>query len=285
MPIRLKLSLAARAVPEISGLKDAVYRAFTAKGIRHVGACSFSDLPPLLEVRAASRLPVNPQSVIVCATPYFCGDYPQRNLARYAICDDYHQTGGALLGEICAGLAKSFPGHDFRPFIDISPIPEVKAAHLAGLGVIGLHGQLILPDYGAYTFIGCVVTDLAIEPSQPSPGTCLECEACLQACPTKALGRQGLNRELCRSYITQKTGELTVREQEQIKAGKMVWGCDICLDACPLCKNAAHTPLERMRRSPLPILNRENLDVALKRKAYGYRGRKVLERNLALLGL
>ena len=248
-----------------------------------MGVCSFSDLPPLLEVRAASRLPESPQSVIVCALPYFCGDYPQRNIARYAICDDYHQTGGALLGEICGELAKSFPGYDFRPFIDISPIPEVKAARLAGLGAVGLNGLLILPDYGACTFIGCVVTDLALEPSQPNPGTCLECEACLKACPTKALGRKGLDRERCRSRITQKAGELTAWEQDQLKTGKMVWGCDICLDICPLGQNAAHTPLECMRRSPLPILSMDNLDVVLERKAYGYRGREVLERNLALI--
>lgn len=250
-----------------------------------MGVCEFSALSPLLETRAKKRLQANAQNVIVCALPYFCGDYPQRNVARYAICDDYHQTGGALLNEICAELAENFPGQAFQPFIDVSPIPEVKAAHLAGLGVIGLHGQLILSGWGAYAFIGCVVTDLELEPSQPAFDSCLECEACIKACPTKALGRRSLCRELCRSHITQKTGQLTDWEQNEIKSGKMVWGCDICLEACPLNRNAAITPLKCMRRSPLPILSRENLDEATQRKAYGYRGKKVLERNLTLLGL
>jgi len=252
-------------------------------GIGHAGVCSFSALLPLFENRAKDRLPAGPQSVIVCALPYFSGEYPRRNVARYAVCDDYHKTGGALLGEIRDSLAESFPGYVFVPFIDVSPIPEVKAAHLAGLGTIGLHGQLILPGWGAYVFIGCIVTDLELEPSPVVSGSCPQCEACIKACPTNALTRNGLRRELCRSHITQKRGKLTPWEENEVRAGKMAWGCDICLDACPLNQNPVITNLECMRRSPLPILNRDNLDEALERKAYGFRGRKVLERNLALI--
>lgn len=263
---------------------DSIVRdAFHSRGITHVGVCDFEATLPLLDVRAKDRLPGGARSVIVCALPYFSGEYPERNVARYAVCDDYHTAGGALLEAICGELRGRLPGYAFVGFIDDSPIREVAAARLAGLGVVGLHGQLILPEFGGYLFIGCVVTDLALESSQPEAGVCLECEACLRACPTRALTREGLVRERCRSHITQKRGKLTSWEEEQIRAGKMVWGCDICLDACPMNKGAKITPLTELRRNPLPVLSEEALDYALERKAYGYRGKAVIERNLALI--
>jgi len=158
----------------------------------------------------------------------------------------------------------------------------VAAARFAGLGLAGLHGQLILPEFGAHVFVGCVVTDLALPADSPADGSCRECEACLHACPTGALRRGVLERERCRSYITQKRGKLAAWEQEQVRAGGFAWGCDACLDACPL-NTAQITPLECLKRHPLPILSYDNLDEALRRKAYGYRGRAVLERNLHLL--
>ncbi|MCL2857812.1 MAG: DUF1730 domain-containing protein [Oscillospiraceae bacterium] len=278
-------------------MMDIIREVYNLDNITSVGVCDFAEAGPLLDVRAKSRLPRDCASIIVCALPYYSGDYPGRNVARYAVCDDYHLTCGGLLGEVAGELGRRFPEHAFVPFIDVSPIREVKAARLAGLGVIGLHGQLITPQWGPWVFIGCVVTDLRLATQWPKGGnyalcttesrlidTCLECEACLSACPTGALSRNGLRRELCRSGITQKKGALTSWEEEQVRAGKMVWGCDICLEACPMGKNPAITPLECLKRGPLPILTRENLGQALARKAYSYRGRGVLERNLELLG-
>ena len=263
-------------------MTEIIHAAFTARGIWQVGVCAFSACLPLLEVRVKSRLPANPQSVIVCALPYYTGDYPQRNVARYAICDDYHKAGGEILQDISQQLAQALPGYAFVPFIDVSPIREVHAAFLAGLGVVGLHGQLITEQWGGYVFIGCIVTDLDLPPSQPVGGGCDECQSCVLACPTGALSPGGLDVQRCRSYITQKKGGLTDWEAQQLRAGKMAWGCDICLDTCPHSKSAP-TPLECLTRAPLPILTRDNLEAALKLKSYGYRGRAVLERNLKLI--
>ena len=260
-----------------------IRKVYNAHGITDVGFCSFENVGPLLDVRAKGKLPRNPASVIVCALPYYPGDYPERNVARYAICDDYHLAAGGLLGEIAGELVWCYPGSAFAQFIDISPIREVKAAHLAGLGVVGLHSQLITPDWGPWVFIGCIVTDLYIPPNRPLAGNCHQCEACLAACPTGALSRRGLRREFCSSEITQKKGALSPWEEEQVRAGKMAWGCDICLEACPAGKGAAPTPLECLKRNPLPILTKENLGQAARRKAYGCRGKEVLERNLRLL--
>jgi len=264
-------------------MTEDIREVYIGKNITDIGVCDFSEAGPLLDVRAKIRLPAAPSSVIVCALPYYPGDYPERNVAIYAVCNDYHVAGGGLLGEIAGELSRRFPGCIFAPFIDISPIREVKAARLAGLGVVGLHGQLITPQWGPWVFIGGIVTDLYISPSRPVEGVCRECGVCLAACPTGALSRQGLRRELCRSEITQKRGVLSHLEEEQVRAGGLAWGCDICLEACPMSQNPGVTPLECLKRDPLPILTNENLGQATQRKAYGYRGRGVLERNLMLI--
>lgn len=264
-------------------MKGKIARLFEARGTQRVGVCALDALPPLLECRAKSRMPWGAKSVIVCLLPYYPGEFPWRNVARYALCDDYHPAAGALLEQVCSGLRQAFPHHAFVPFVDISPIPEVEAAVLAGLGHKGLHGMIIAPDYGCHVFIGSVVTDLALEPDRPLPGNCGHCGACLRACPTGALTGEGFVRERCRSFLTQKRGELEPWQAEQIRRGKMVWGCDICLDACPH-RGTVLSPLPEMRQNPLPHLTRENLTEALAVKAYAYRGEKVLLRNLGLIG-
>jgi epoxyqueuosine reductase len=263
-------------------VKQEIARLFGDRGIEGVGVCALRDLPSLIDCRAKSRMPAQAKSVIVCLLPYYPGEYPQRNVARYALCDDYHPAALMLLEGVCSQLRQTFPGHAFVPFVDISPIPEVKAATLAGLGRQGRHGMLIAPYYGCHVFIGSVVTDLAIEPDQPVEEDCGSCRACLSACPSGALTERGFVRERCRSFLTQKRGALEPWQEEEIRSGNLVWGCDICLDACPH-KGTVLSPLKEMRKNPLPLLTRENLKDALAVKAYAYRGENVLLRNLQLI--
>ena len=60
-------------------------------GLTETGAVPFASCLPLLECRAKSRLPENARSVIVCAFPYYTGEWEGRNLSRYAIVPDYHR--------------------------------------------------------------------------------------------------------------------------------------------------------------------------------------------------
>lgn len=265
-------------------MKAQVKGIFASFGLHHTGVCRFEDALPLLRCRAARRLPADPQSVIMCALPYYGGEFPRRNVARYAVWDDYHVTAGALLSDLCRKLAEQFPHKIFAPFVDISPIREVQAAALAGLGVVGRNRQLILSDYGSYLFLGSIVTDFPLEPDKPSTNGCLDCGACVAACPTRALSQEGIDQTRCRSFITQKKGELTPWEQAQITFGGMVWGCDVCQDICPMNKNPPPSPLTRICQNPVPVLTRERLGELMKTKPYGYRGRALLERNLSLLG-
>lgn len=253
-------------------------------GVERFGFCRMDALPGLLDCRGRRRLPGVNCSVIVLLLPYYAGEFPGRNLARYALCDDYHTIALDILAKIAAPLAAAFPDNRFVPFVDSSPIPEVAAGVLAGLGFRGRNRQLITPWYGSRALLCEIVTDLALTQTGPrSFSGCGDCRRCLDGCPTGALGPDGLDRGRCRSHITQKKGVLTPEETEQVRRGGLAWGCDICTDLCPYNAHPALTTVPRMREGLEPILTLQNLEALLPRKSYGWRGAAVLRRNLSSL--
>jgi epoxyqueuosine reductase QueG len=255
---------------------------FLPHGVEYFGVCAYADALPLLEVRGKGRVPAGAKSVICCLFPWYTGEFSPRNVARYAVPDDYHRVCGGILEAVTAALRERHPMEEFVWFVDSSPIREVDAAQLAGLGVAGLHGQLLHPEYGSRVFLGEIVTTLDLPPSAPTKGVCLRCGKCVAACPTGALTENGLDKARCRSAVTQKKAALTDWEQEQVIAGGLVWGCDICSDACPLNRDKP-TPIRAFYENPVPLVTEENLDHLLTEKSYGWRGRGVLERNLGLV--
>lgn len=251
-------------------------------GIKHWGVAPFQKTLPLLECRNRSRLPENAQSVIVCLLGYYAGEQPH-NISRYAWARDYHLLAQGLLAPAADRMKERWPRKDFAFFTDNSPIREVTAAYLAGLGFIGKNGLLISPVYGTYHFIAEIVTDLWLEPSAPMEQTCGFCRRCLNACPQKALSPMGVDKGRCRSYITQKKGELTLWEQEQVQRGGLAWGCDICSDVCPHNHPPSLTDIPAFRQELNGMIREEDLPALLKEKAFGYRGQKVLQRNLRII--
>lgn len=255
---------------------------FAQNGITQWGVAGFDDLLPLLPVKSARHLPRDPRSAIVFLVGYFAGEQ-EHNIARYAWVDDYHTVIPRLAEPVLKGLENLFPGHTFALFTDTGPVREVVAAHLAGLGFVGKNGLLINTAYGSCHFIAEIVTDANLPLSVPVQDGCGSCDACIKACPTNALGGDAFVKERCRSFITQKKGELTGEEQEQIKQGGLVWGCDVCTMACPHNNppKPGHPVFTGGRLHP--VLTEENMAKIYKQKAYGYRGKSVLQRNLGIL--
>ena len=131
----------ANRIPEVSPVLDEA-------GLPLHGFCRFEEIRPyLLSCRAASRIPAAACTVIIALFPYrFPDDGGPRNLSLYACVPDYHRVAGDVLRRAAGQLARCYPVFVFEPFIDNSPIPEVRAASLSGLGRIGDPGRVYRVD-------------------------------------------------------------------------------------------------------------------------------------------
>lgn len=246
------------------------------------GICPFDTIKDgLIECRAKSRLPQNAKTVIVACFPYLLSkeNYKNSNISKYAAVTDYHTVALNRLNSAAEKLRMLFPENEFAAFADNSPVPEVTAACTAGLGVRGMNSLLITEKYGSYVFIGEIVTDLEIGYVPMPVKTCTGCKKCIDACPSGALNNSGFNQSLCLSHITQKKGELSEKEEKLMKECGCVWGCDICQDICPMNKDAAVTEIEEFLSSPVPFVTS---GCELEGRAYEWRGRKVIERNITI---
>ena len=180
----------------------------------------------------------------------------------------------------------------FSFFTDNSPIREVTAARLAGLGFVGNNGLLISPAYGTYHFIAEIVTDLWLEPSMPMESGCEACRRCLDACPAGALSPAGVDKSRCRSHITQKKGELEDWEWTILEKDSLIFGCDVCQRVCPMNQHLLPTALPEFREDRIITVSKAELEGLSERRfqeiygdrAFAWRGKKVLLRNLNING-
>ena len=266
-------------------MENAVRRFFDAEGIEAFGFLPYSACRPtnvgLLARRAEGFVP---RSCLVFLIPYYTG--PADNLSLYAVSRDYHLYMRDLGERLTAALRSACPHGEFLSFSDHSPIDERHAAVTAGLGVYGENGLLIHEKYGTLVFIGELLSSLpppegiVLHPT----ATCEGCGACRRACPTGALTGEGE----CLSAITQKKGELFEEAYGMMRRHRTVWGCDLCQTACPHTRRAmaggAVTPIAFFHKERIPYLDLATLDAMsdeeLSRRAYAWRGRKTIERNL-----
>lgn len=249
------------------------------------GFCPFEKIKDnLINCRAISRIPENAKTVIVLLFPYNFGDdaYKDSDISRYAVVPDYHQTIGRILQEAVGKLTEIYPDEEFTAFTDNSPIPEVRAAMYAGLGVRGLNGLFFNKDYGSWVFIGEIVTTLECNYPDITDKSlmCAQCGKCVSSCPTGAVGNDGIDTEKCLSFITQKKGELTAEQELLIKRSGCAWGCDICQSVCPMNKAVITEPIEDFKNGA-EFKARTQSDIS--DRAYAWRGKKVIERNLKIL--
>ncbi len=246
------------------------------------GIVSFDKIKEgLINCRVKSRLPENAKSVIVACFPYLLSEesYKNCNISKYAVVADYHDVALKRLNSAAEKLKALYPQNYFSAFADNSPIPEVKAASLANLGVTGINTLLITEKYGSFVFIGEIVTDLKIDCADYTEKKCIGCKKCISACPSGAISENAFNKELCLSHITQKKGSLSPEEEKLMKDCGCVWGCDICQNICPMNKDAATTQIQEFLDSPIPVISS---GCSLDGRAYEWRGKGVIERNISI---
>jgi len=250
----------------------------TENRISEFGICDFNVFKNRLQdCRAASRIPTGAKSIIVVLFPYKCKEETPKNICRYATVADYHIVCGNILQTCSESLKKIFRDNSFEWFIDSSPIKEVEAAVRAGLGVRGKNGLLINPTYGSFVFIGEIVTDLKLE-STGFSGVCIGCNRCEEMCPTGSI-KSG-DKTNCLSAISQKKSELTQRQEALIRNSGCIWGCDICQNVCPMNSGSKLTDISEFLESYVYEF-KQNDDI--ENRAFAWRGRKVIDRNLNIL--
>lgn len=246
------------------------------------GVCRFEDISDrLIECRAKSRIPDNAESIIMMTFPYLLPDeyYSNSNISKYAVPADYHPIVMTRLESAAEKLRAKYPEEKFACFADNSPIPEVRAAVMSGIGVRGKNSLLITKEYGSFVFLGEIITTLKLEPTPEAVTTCIGCNRCVEACPGKTILESGIIKEKCLSDITQRKGELDETQIKMITDSCSAWGCDICQDVCPMNKGVSVTQIEEFISSAEGIVD-EN--TSIEGRAFAWRGKAVIERNLKL---
>ena len=225
-------------------------------------------------------------SAVMIAIPYFVKDDTVGNISEYAKSRDYHLFFATLFEELLPKLRSEFAEYKFEGFVDHSPIDEINASAMAGLGIIGANGLLITKKYSSFIFLGEIITDAPIQCVKKEITLCESCGLCMNSCPV------GCDKHGCLSAITQKKGDLTEAEKELILANGSAWGCDICQKICPHTQKALKSDsiysnipfFSEKRTSRLTYQMVEEMsEDEFKERAYSWRGKGVLLRNLLLL--
>ncbi len=261
-----------------------------AELLRVEGIDTFAPIPLdrciLKKKYLLDREGISSGTAIMIAVPYYTPSCLCASVSAYAVGRDYHLFYKQLFDRILPILKKEFPDNRFAGFADHSPIDEISAAALAGLGIIGKNHMLITEKYSSFVFIGELICDADIECRRLEAHFCEDCGACIAACPMKS-GRN------CLSAVTQKKGELSESEIAYIREYGSAWGCDICQNVCPHTKEALKnrtifSPLPFFSESVLPSPTAEDIekmsDEEFSARAFSWRGRACILRNLSLIG-
>ncbi|MBX5485950.1 Epoxyqueuosine reductase [Mycolicibacterium hassiacum DSM 44199] len=129
-----------------------------------------------------------------------------RSTARSVANQEFHRS-GELVNEAAHRITRalqdagyrainpsmSFPMEMHRYPGRIWVVAHKPIAVAAGMGVMGIHRNVIHPKFGNFILLGTVLVDGRISeygaPLDYSP--CLECKLCVAACPVGAIGKDG----------------------------------------------------------------------------------------------
>ena len=200
---------------------------------------------------------------------------------------DYHKVIHRYLQKIIETAAPFYPGEQFLPLVDTSPMVDRWLAYAAGLGFFGRNHCLIHPTYGSFVTIGSILTTLSLTPDKPLTLDCGSCRECLIRCPGRAIRENRLDPFRCKSYLTQKKEDLSSEEIQILQRTPYIFGCDECQRFCPFNQKALPSPLPEIHEHRISTLSKKEMDTysnrafdkAFRSYAFAWRGKKVLLRN------
>lgn len=183
----------------------------------------------------------------------------QAKIANFGLYEDYHGFIKQRLYQLCKYIRQQTPKQSkFKVCVDSVPILERAFAQRAGIGFIGKNHMLIHPKLGPEILLGLIVTDVELETATPMKDHCADCDKCVRACPTGALGADGsFDANKCISYQTIENKN-DIPETIAEKMGSKVFGCDECMLACPYETNSQERANAEFKFFP------ERQDISLK---------------------
>ena len=266
---------------------ESIYKRQIERG--HI--CGFEEkniekrISPYLTLEDAS-------SVIVCLFPYYSESKEGANISKYAYTLDYHLIVKRFLEIIGEYLKDKIDNFHYKAFVDNGPLSDRYVAYKAGLGFFGINNHIITDKYGSYIFIGYIINNYNFEPDMPQNRTCIQCFNCVKACPGQCiLGDFTINPLRCKSFITQKKGQLSDSDRIILKKTNLIWGCDVCQDVCPHNMNIEKTDIKEFKENLIYNIEYEELKHISNKefmrrygnRAFSWRGKGILIRNHAII--
>jgi Fe-S-cluster-containing hydrogenase component 2 len=129
-----------------------------------------------------------------------------RSTARSVANQEFHRS-GEILNEAAHRITRTLEDRGYRALNPSATFPmemdrfpgriwvvaHKPVAVAAGLGVMGIHRNVIHPRFGNFILLGTILVDTDVhvygKPLDYSP--CLECKLCVAACPVGAIGKDG----------------------------------------------------------------------------------------------
>lgn len=157
---------------------------------------------------------------------------PHGRIARYTWSNYYYDVKKKL--KTVARFLKKKVGAGFRfKYFSNGPLAEKPMAERAGVGWYGKHGIVVTERFGSWIVLGELITNVKLEEDEPIKGLCGGCQACVEACPTKALVKPYILDVLkCLQYVS--NHQMVIPEYMRELWGNRLYGCTTCQEACPI---------------------------------------------------
>jgi ferredoxin len=225
---------------ESSSLTAEVRRRAGEIGVSAVGVAPYDERYEFVEFRDRKV----GETIIVCVL--------EQNYDSTQHCPSGRSERAALSGyeeimTMASELARFLIGRGYRATVT-GPEGQNITIHYAveaGLGQLGLNGQLLTPLAGSRCRLLTINTNAPLERDHPVDygihGVCDACKACVRRCPVSAIpGRRQWYRGVLKSKLNTKRCLPIVAQAN---------GCSICMKVCPVQKYGLPAVVEEFERT------------------------------------
>jgi epoxyqueuosine reductase len=157
-----------------------------------------------------------------------------------------HIEASGRLRALCAELSRYVTDLGYTARIDVPRMGmNISYAVDAGLGQMGLNGQLLTPFAGSRSRINIIMTNAPVVFDEPRDfgieAICNACRACVQNCPSGAIQtKYAMHRGVRKAKI---------KSERCFPIVAQVYGCGVCQKVCPVQRYGLPAVIEEYERS------------------------------------